>query len=92
MPLFILNKEAGLANVVGWKFSIGAQSQALNMQEKEAVADSLCSTLCQHSYLDQRKALLVPHEALGSLSSLCSCQLYTVYQDGIHSSYKMTLK
>lgn len=58
MPFFFLNKEAGLANV-GRK-SISAQSQALNIQEKEAVVDSLYSTLCQHSYIDQRKALLVP--------------------------------
>lgn len=36
--------------------SLSEQSQALNIQEKEAVADS--STVCQHSYTDQRKAVL----------------------------------
>lgn len=32
--------------------SLLEQSQALNIQEKEAVAES--STVCQHSYTDQR--------------------------------------
>lgn len=73
--------------------SLLEQSQVLNSQEMEAVVDSLCSTLCQHSYTDHRKALLSHRsEILGSLRRLCSCEHYTLIQDVIHSSLRMTLK
>lgn len=56
LSFFIKYSTGGGVSSSPWEAAIGEQSQAVNIQEEEASVNTFC-TLCQHSHMEQRKAL-----------------------------------
>lgn len=54
--LALLLSTGGGVSYSPWEVSVGEWSQAVSIQEEEAAVNAFC-TLCQHSHMEQRKAL-----------------------------------